>query len=99
MHTHTRAHMCIHTHTRAHTRAHTHARTHTRTHTHTQEGEAGLVHHPEFLKQGHLLVQDAKKGEEESEREFERDGLEWEVEGEGERKKRFAGNLSKLGCG
>ena len=29
-----------------------------------KEGESGLVHHPEFLKQGLLYVQDvAKKGE------------------------------------
>ena len=31
-----------------------------------KEGESGLMHHPEFLKQGLLYVQDvAKKGEEE----------------------------------
>ena len=51
-----------------------------------------MVHHPEFLKQGHLFVQDDKKGmwrkgEEESERELERDGLELKVKGEGERRK------------
>ncbi len=29
-----------------------------------QEGEAGLVHHPDFLRQGNLFVQDnTKKGE------------------------------------
>ena len=34
-----------------------------------KEGESGLVHHPEFLKQGLLYVQDvAKKGEEEERR-------------------------------
>ena len=56
---------CSHMYAPTHAHTHTYTRTHTHMHTHSntyQEGEAGLVHHPEFLQQGHLLVQDARKG-------------------------------------
>lgn len=42
----------------------------------SKEGESGLVHHPEFLKQGLLYVQDvAKKGEREGGSENERESV------------------------